>query len=643
MCWVRRTGPPPCARGRTPCGTRLRSAKMCRPETSRRTRRRSSRSPARTVGSTTSRWCTRARARANGSRRRDGRYGPGQRAGALLVRGGQERSADHAQDDGQARHAVEWRRARRATARAASGDCFIVTKTVLPLSYTSRTFSNVPVRSAGRAAGRWRTMRPVRARPRPIPPRDSRAGDAEAARAVCRHFAGGACLFGDACAFSHDIEPGTRRRPAGEDARPLFRRRAPDATPRSGVRRAPAERREQGEVLGVPPLGARDLRPRVPVFGRGRAGRRGRQRRTRVRAPQRLRRPGDGGGPAPHAPGRVRAQVQGGVLPPEPRAGGRRLRPQAPKTRRSPRPSTAASSFPRRLARARRGRAALRGARVAARAARETRWSRRGLVASADENADDGGDEHTSDAVTNTPSHDATEPPESESVPILKSTKESRERLRMERPVRARRALRQRELFESRKASIELDGALSLPKTRSKANDDTNDSLRLRRDATTRRDRTSGIQIRKKIRSRLARSGTSPLETPPPPSRSRWTRTRRSRVWSARSPNARWCLVCTPTKQRTRSWTSRWNAGSLRGCAVLRVLAGVPPRRRPASPKPAAGGAVTTHAHLVQYLLAKAPGACRTATLPFGGMNTVVYSLGGAPGRHETCAEIVPD
>jgi hypothetical protein len=43
------------------------------------------------------------------------------------------------------------------------------------------------------------------------PPAGLARGDAEAARAVCRHFARrGACLFGDACAFSHDIEPGTR-------------------------------------------------------------------------------------------------------------------------------------------------------------------------------------------------------------------------------------------------------------------------------------------------------------------------------------------------------------------------------------------------------------------------------------------------
>ena len=49
---------------------------------------------------------------------------------------------------------------------------------------------------------------------------------------MCRHFARrGACLFGDACAFSHDIEPGTRRRPAGEDARALCSGAAPPTQP----------------------------------------------------------------------------------------------------------------------------------------------------------------------------------------------------------------------------------------------------------------------------------------------------------------------------------------------------------------------------------------------------------------------------
>ena len=64
------------------------------------------------------------------------------------------------------------------------------------------------------------------------PPAGLARGDAEAARAVCRHFARrGACLFGDACAFSHDIEPGTRRRPAGEDARALCSGAAPPTHP----------------------------------------------------------------------------------------------------------------------------------------------------------------------------------------------------------------------------------------------------------------------------------------------------------------------------------------------------------------------------------------------------------------------------
>ena len=96
--------------------------------------------------------------------------------------------------------------------------------------------------------------------------------------------------------------------------------------------------------------------------------------------------------------------------------------------------------FPRR-ARATRGSRAGSAARASWRAARETRWSRRGLVASADENADDGGDEHTSDAVTNTPSHDATG-----TVGVGVGTDEKAQKShanvsRMERPVpRARRA-----------------------------------------------------------------------------------------------------------------------------------------------------------------------------------------------------------
>jgi hypothetical protein len=53
-------------------------------------------------------------------------------------------------------------------------------------------------------------------------------------------------------------------------------------------------------------------------------------------------------------------------------------------------------------------------------------------------------------------------------------------------------------------------------------------------------------------------------------------------------------------------------------------------RRLPPGPgRPKGGGPVTTHAHLVEYLLAKAPGVIKCETLPFEGKNVVVYSLGG--------------
>lgn len=74
-------------------------------------------------------------------------------------------------------------------------------------------------------------------------------------------------------------------------------------------------------------------------------------------------------------------------------------------------------------------------------------------------------------------------------------------------------------------------------------------------------------------------------------------------------------------------------------CCVYRK--DFPKRRRPASPdNPFGGGQVTTHEHLVQYLLAKAPGICKSAVLPFGGMNVVVYSLGGKPGDSGLCGDV---
>lgn len=53
---------------------------------------------------------------------------------------------------------------------------------------------------------------------------------------------------------------------------------------------------------------------------------------------------------------------------------------------------------------------------------------------------------------------------------------------------------------------------------------------------------------------------------------------------------------------------------------------------------------MTTHAHLVEYLLAKAPGVCKSAVLPFEGKNVVVYSLGGADADARLCRAVAdPD
>ena len=40
---------------------------------------------------------------------------------------------------------------------------------------------------------------------------------------------------------------------------------------------------------------------------------------------------------------------------------------------------------------------------------------------------------------------------------------------------------------------------------------------------------------------------------------------------------------------------------------------------------------------MVEYLLAKAPGVCKSAVLPFEGKNVVVYSLGGADADASLC------
>ena len=490
------------------------------------------------------------------------------------------------------------------------------------------------------------------------PPAGLARGDAEASRAVCRHFARrGACLFGDACAFSHDIEPGTRRRQAGEDARALCS--SPSSPTHPPVPCAfGARRRNVGnkakcsvfrrwvletfghaflcsgagvldvaggkgelafELLNVSgvPVTVVDPRPmRLDAYVRKfRAGYYHRNRAPAVVAS--VLRPQD----APlAAPEHCRVFFF----------------PDAWRARdEDARRSAASASW---------------------RAARETRWSRRGLVASADENAGDGSDEnHPRDGVMASimrPSRDATGTVASVGV----GSDEKKEARRKSADVsdgnaryRARgEPVRQRELFESRKASIELDGARCsrTSRTSSMANDATNDS---RIDVFPEKDP-------ERVRTFGTRSET--LET----------------FGDARGDAQSDAAAAVPFAMDADA-TFACLERALAECSVVlgmhpdqatdaivdfalergKPFAVVPccvysrefpARRRPATPEnPRGGGAVTTHAHLVQYLLAKAPGTCRTATLPFGGMNTVVYSLGAStpPGRFQICAEIVPD
>ena len=472
-------------------------------------------------------------------------------------------------------------------------------------------------------------------------------GDAEAARAVCRHFARrGACLFGDACAFSHDIEPGTRRRPAGEDARALCSGAAPPThppVPAFGARRRNVGNKAKCSVFRrwvLETFGHAFLCSGAGVLDvAGGKGELAFELRNVSGVPVTVVDP---------RPMRLDAYVR------KFRAGYYH-RNRAPAVVASVlRPQDAPLAAPEHCRvvffpdawRARDEYARRSAAHASWRAARETRWSRRGLVASADENADDGGDEHTSDAVTNTPSHDATG---TVGVGVGSDEKAQKSHANVSDGNARYRArgepVRQRELFESRKASIELDEALSLPKTRSKANDDTNDSppSPSRRDNASRPD-VGDTDPEKDPESTCAFGDLS-------------ARDAAAAVPFAMDADATFaCLEralaeCSVVlgmhpDQATDAIVDfaleRGKPFAVVPCCVYSRE--FPSRRRPASPEnPRGGGAVTTHAHLVQYLLAKAPGACRTATLPFGGMNTVVYSLGGAPGRHETCAEIVPE
>ena len=488
------------------------------------------------------------------------------------------------------------------------------------------------------------------------PPAGLARGDAEASRAVCRHFARrGACLFGDACAFSHDIEPGTRRRQAGEDARALCS--SPSSPTHPPVPNAfGARRRNVGNKAKCSVF----RRWVLETFGHAFLC--------------------SGAGVLDVAGGKGElafellnvSGVPVTVVDPRPMrldAYVRKFRAGYYHRNQSPavvasvlRPQDAPLAAPEHCRvfffpdawRARDEDARRSAASASWRAARETRWSRRGLVASADENAGDGSDEnHPRDGVMASimrPSRDATGTVASVGVGSDESdeknpTLNARYRARGE-PVR------QRELFESRKASIELDGARCsrTSRTSSMANDDTNDSSDVFPEKDPERVRTFGT------RSDVGTFGDVGEEED--------VSKKTSRDAAAAVPFAMDADATFACLERALAECSvvlgmhpdqatdaivdfaleRGKPFAVVPCCVYSRE--FPARRRPATPEnPRGGGAVTTHAHLVQYLLAKAPGTCRTATLPFGGMNTVVYSLGAStpPGRFQICAEIVPD
>ena len=499
------------------------------------------------------------------------------------------------------------------------------------------------------------------------PPAGLARGDAEASRAVCRHFARrGACLFGDACAFSHDIEPGTRRRPAGEDARaaPPTHPPVPNAF---GARRRNVGNKAKcsvfrrwvletfghaflcsgagvldvaggkGElafellnVSGVP-VTVVDPRPmRLDAYVR--KFRAGYYHRGVNRAPA----------------------VVASVLKHQ----------DAPLAA----PEHCRVFFFTDAWRARDEDARRSAARASWRAARETRWSRRGLVASAEENADEdlGDENHPRDGVMASwrPSRDS-DGGTVASVGVGSDESDEKKEARFTKKksaddvsdgnarYRARgEPVRQRELFESRKASIELDGARCsrTSRTSSMANDGTNDSrIDVFPEKDPERVRTFGTRSDVRTFGDVGEEEDVSKKT---------SRDAAAAVPFAMDADATFaCLEralaeCSVVlgmhpDQATDAIVDfaleRGKPFAVVPCCVYSRE--FPARRRPATPEnPRGGGAVTTHAHLVQYLLAKAPGTCRTATLPFGGMNTVVYSLGAStpPGRFQICAEILP-
>ena len=433
------------------------------------------------------------------------------------------------------------------------------------------------------------------------PPAGPARVDAEAAKATCRHFASrGACLFGDACAFSHDVEPGTSRRPAGADAR-------------------------------VPPGAAFPTSPRVRTLGKGRRNVENKSKCSVFR-----RWALETFGHALLCSGAGVLDVAGGkgelafellnvsgvpvtVVDPRPmrldtyvrkfRAGFYH-RNRAPAVVASVRrPADAPLAAPEHCRvfffpdawRERDADKRAAAARASWHVARETRWSRRGLVvASANECA--------------------TGPSDGPRAPEPRAERSDRRARYLERGEPAR----QRALFESRRS--ELAAA-----PRPEAPDDpvaiepfgTDPRPDPETEETAPPATPTGADARASVPEAMDAEATfACLER---------AMAECSVVLGMHPDQATECVVDFALE--------RGKPFAVVPCCVYSRE--FPARRRPATPeRPRGGGAVTTHAHLVEYLLAKAPGTCRSATLPFGGMNTVVYSLGSAPGAHETCAEI---
>ena len=493
-----------------------------------------------------------------------------------------------------------------------------------------------------------------------VPPAGLAREDAGGAKAVCRHFARrGACLFGDACAFSHDIEPGTPRRPPGENA------------------------------LVTP--------PRAPTFGRGRRNV-GNKAKCSVFRRWALETFGhaflcSGAGVLDVAGGKGElafellnvSGVPVTVVDPRPMrldAYVRKFRAGFYHRNRAPavvasvrRPADAPLAAPEhcrvfffpdawRERDAEKRRAA---ARASWRAARETRWSRRGLVAAAADGA--------------------SAPPPTPPVPGREEANARDETL----TAKASLSFRFRDEDETETEDEDEDEAFFSSRRR-----DPDDGARSAEAATaapsdrsaTYRARGEPVRQRALFESRRRELSAEPKRTVAPSfdealSSKALDRERRSGETRRRAPETPEKATLSPTSFADddaracvpEAMDADATFGSLeRALSECSVVLGMhpdqatdaivdfalergkpfavvpccvysrefPARRRPATREnPRGGGSVTTHAHLVQYLLAKAPGTCRTATLPFGGMNVVVYSLGSAPGAHETCAEIV--